>query len=273
MKLGYVIGAPDVRYLPRGWTGDLRTVLGRVAQAGYAGVELQVRDPLAVDRDDLLRELRRAGLLLAGLSTGPMSVEDRLCLISPSEDIRRVAKERLDQTVELAGQLATHVAIGGIRGFVRRAPDIERGMAWLREAVADLAQRAQAAGATILLEPQNRYVIDNLNTVGETIGFIRELSADAVAVEADTHHMALEERSIPGALAVAHTGGCLAYVQIADSNRRAPGDGILNWADILSTLCGLGYDGWLSMEIVSSASDKDAARGAAYVRALLSETA
>jgi len=74
--------------------------------------------------------------------------------------------------------------------------------------------------------------------------------------------MALEERSIPAALAHGQLSGVMRYVQVADSNRRCPGRGHLNWADILGTLQSTGYHGWLSVECTQIPDSQTCAREA-----------
>ena len=122
-----------------------------------------------------------------------------------------------------------------------------------------------------MLEPQNRFQTDILNTVGETLAFIDELGGSPrFIIECDLYHMALEEKSVYGALVEARSSGRMNYVQLGDSNRLAPGWGSFNWVDIVETLRATRFDGWLAMEFTQKPDSETCARQAfAFVRPLL----
>jgi sugar phosphate isomerase/epimerase len=66
----------------------------------------------------------------------------------------------------------------------------------------------------------------------------------------DTFHASLEEPSVEAAIGEA--GGRLLHVRIADSNRRAPGWGELDFQRALKALERIGYRSWLSAEVIPS---------------------
>jgi sugar phosphate isomerase/epimerase len=49
---------------------------------------------------------------------------------------------------------------------------------------------------------------------------------------------------------------------VADSNRRPPGQGHLNWADIIGTLRAVDYHGWLTVECSQTPDSATCARKA-----------
>lgn len=71
MRLTYTMATPEAHAVPLGWVGDAATVAPALAAIGYAGVELQVRDPAAFDTRAFGRTLRDAGLAVAMVGTGP----------------------------------------------------------------------------------------------------------------------------------------------------------------------------------------------------------
>jgi sugar phosphate isomerase/epimerase len=154
--------------------------------------------------------------------------------------------------VDFAAECGTHVTIGSIRGFAKWAPTRTDGEGWFADALAVLTEHAASVGVEVVLEPQNRQVTDLANTVAGAIRLIQDLGLPALAVEADSYHMALEERSVPAALVTAQRSGLLRHVQLSDSNRLAPGWGFLNWADIFATLDALDYDRWICIEALQS---------------------
>lgn len=248
MNLSFVVASPEVTQSPIAWVGWSATVLGQLAEIGYGGVEVQVRDPATIDRTRLRTDLRTAGLAVAGVSTGPISGEDGLYLTAADDAVRKGAMQRLRAAVELGADLGTHVAIGGIRGMSTWAPDRATAMAWLRQGVEGVIERAAQLDVPVVLEPQSRHVTDIFNRIDQTIEFIKSIGSPLLGIEADSYHMALEERSVLAALVQVHRAGLLRHVQIGDSNRLAPGWGHLNWGDFFATLCALDYSGWVSVE-------------------------
>lgn len=120
-----------------------------------------------------------------------------------------------------------------------------------------------------MLEPQCRYSADFLITMDETVGFIERLGASHVAIEADTYHMALEESSVVAAFVRGIRS--IGHVQLAEANRRPPGQASLPWRDILDTLRALEYDGWLSIECLQQPDSATCARQSIqFLRPLLS---
>lgn len=258
LRLSYVLATPEVSAMPLAWVGWSDKTLARVAEIGYGGAELQVRDPGSLDATDLARSLARASLVPTGVSTGPVSTQDGLFLLSPEDDVRAAATRRMIAAAELAAELGTHVTIGGVRGFRRWAPDTATAMSWFGRALDAILERAESLGVTVVLEPQSRYNTDYFNRMRDTLDFIDLQGSDALAVEADTYHMALEEDSVPGSLVLALASGRLSHVQISDSNRLAPGWGSINWQDIFAILRALRYEHWVSVE-VSQIPDSESA--------------
>jgi 5-keto-L-gluconate epimerase len=121
-------------------------------------------------------------------------------------------------------------------------------MQWMKECVRQCCKFALPLGVDILWEPINRYEMDDFNTVEQALAFLDEIQMPNLRLMIDTFHMNIEESSILDSIHAAadHTS----YIQLADSNRRAPGFGHLDFDAIGATLANLGYDGVLSAEIL-----------------------
>jgi sugar phosphate isomerase/epimerase len=248
VKLSYMIATPEVAATPMSWVGESASVLGQVAQLGYGGVELQVRDPDAFDRVMFSRQVGAAGLAFTGVSTAPAVTEDGLFLTSADESVRQEAVRRLLRVIEFAAECGTHATIGRIRGFARWAPSRRVGLDWFRAALDPLIERAAALDVRIVIEPQTQSTTDMVNTIGGAIEFVDSVGSPVLAIEADSYHMSAEERSVAAALVTGERSGRLVHVQISDTNRLAPGWGHLNWADFFGTLAALDYRGWICIE-------------------------
>ena len=263
MKLAYMMTTPDAGPLALCWHGDPAYVIGRVAEIGYDGIELQVRDPGQFDHAAIAALARDAGIAISAVSTGAIGAAENLYLTSPEPETRRRAIERFKSVLSLAAEYGVDASIGRFRGSGKIAGSRETAMAWLREALDELLPLAESLGNKIVLEPQTRYIGDLLNTIEETVAFIRTFDTISLTFEADFHHQSLEEHSLVAALVEGQRSGLMSYVQVADSTRHAPGTGSFNWIDLMATLRATGYDGWVAMEFTQG-RDSDRAAVQAY---------
>ncbi len=238
--------------------------LARVAALGFDGVELAVRDPAAVDGPGLRDECARHRLPVVALGTGQAYLHEGLSLTAPEAGIRRAARERLEHHLRLASILkeipgAPPAGVQVIVGLIRGRATAGRAQAedWLAEGLrATLA--AAEAGTGIVIEPVNRYESDFLNTLEDAVAVIEGINHPRLGVLADTFHMNIEEISIEGSLIRA--APYLRHVHVADSNRRPPGMGHLDFRGILETLGTIGYQGYLSAESLPYPDPAGAAR-------------
>jgi len=222
-------------------------------------VELSLRSPVDVDPEALASMLRDNGLGLSAIATGQACVMDSLCLGSPDADVRKAAENRLSGAIELAARFEAAVIVGGIRGRLVGSPREQQDLrAGATDAMRDCARRAAGLGVTLLLEPINRYETNFINTAAEGIALLEEIGEPSMKLLLDTFHMNIEERTLAGALRDA--GDRLGYVHIADSNRRAPGQGHIDFSAVMSALDAIAYRGMLVAEILPLPDDLEAAR-------------
>jgi sugar phosphate isomerase/epimerase len=270
VKLAYMMTTPECDALPLCWHGDPAYVIGRIAEIGYDGVELQVREPDKFDHDAIARLTADAGIVISAVSTGGIGAAENLYLTSPDPATRRRAVERFKSVLRLAAEYGVDASIGRFRGNSKIAGSRETAMTWLREALEEVLPLAESLGNKVVLEPQTRYIGDLLNTIEETVAFIRTFDTISLTFEADFHHQSLEEHSLVASLVEGQRSGLMSYVQVSDSTRHAPGTGSFNWIDLIATLRASGYDGWLAMEFTQGRdSDRAAQQAFRTVRAAL----
>jgi sugar phosphate isomerase/epimerase len=134
----------------------------------------------------------------------------------------------------------------------------------------DLCDHAATKRVTLMIEPVNRYEIDFVNSVPEGVELIRAVDRPNLKLMPDLFHMNIEDDRIGETLErnIEH----VAYVHFADSNRRAPGWGHLDFKEVLNHLKRAAYSGWISVEILPVPDPDTAAKQAAdYLRPLLEE--
>lgn len=268
MHLAIVVSPHAAQFSAVAFKGDFARAIAGVARLGYDGAELAVRDPALLDAAAVKPLLNGYGLAVPAIGTGQAWGEEGLSLTDVSAAVRRRAIERLQAHADLAAILRARVIIGLIRGKLRG--DIaEQQRAWAVAGLREVAAHAARRGVELVVEPINRYETNFLNTMAEALAFLDEVAAPNVGLLFDTFHANIEEPSLHISLQAA--GPRLQHVHVADSNRWAPGSGHLDFAAVVATLRALGYDGWLSAEILPlpGSAEQAAAQTIAHLRPLV----
>jgi len=221
-------------------------------RAGYDAIELRARGGFAFR--DRLPELRRAAR--DGVRMPSVCVDMAHFFAAFDPDLRRDAlaqlKSQLSVIAEVGGPGAVACTPASWGMFSRRLPPFEpprseqQDREVLLEGLAELGEHARREGATLALEPLNRYEDHMVNRLEQAVELIATVGLPSLTVLADTYHMNIEEDEPTSALIEA--AGHLGHVQVSDSNRFQPGAGHLDWAALLGTLEAVGYRGHLALE-------------------------
>lgn len=255
--LAYTVCTPDCAAPnPMAYDQPFAVALQELADIGYDGVELQVRDATVIDPGRLAAQLRSHDLRVAALATGHVRSESGLQLADADGSRRSRAVRAVAAVVDLAAELETMITIGSVRGGPR--PDDRDGLLAVRTSLEELAGHAADTKVKIVIEPQHRHVGPYLNTTRSVVELIDDAGWTHVGVVADTFHMNIEERSLPGGLLRA--GDRLWHVQLGENDRSALGGGSLPLGTVLDTLDAIDYRGWLTMEHAQGSGSGDAAR-------------
>lgn len=239
--------------------GSLEEKLTKASSLGYDGVELITTDPAGLDRSALCALLAERHLKVSAVASGGMAFAAKLTLLSADPAVKALARQRLEQMIDLAGDLdAPIVTVGSFRG--RAVGDPERSRQELASVLRRAGQHAAARGVRLAVEPLNRYEADLLHTAEETLAFLDEVGHPAVGILLDTYHLNIEESSWTGPYRHVMAAGKLFYVHLGDNNRLAPGRGLIDFRAILRALQEAGYEGWLSAELLPLPDPDTAAR-------------
>jgi sugar phosphate isomerase/epimerase len=153
------------------------------------------------------------------------------------------------------------VNIGRVRGSIPPDGSYQETARLFGETAERIIEEADRRRVTLILEPVNRYEINFINSLGDAAALVTGLPRSGMGLMPDVFHMNIEDASISGSL-VEH-GSLVKYIHFADSNRRAPGQGHLDFDDILGALSRIGFDGWASVEILPVPDADTAAKQAA----------
>lgn len=288
MNLSYVISTQPTRFAAVSLAQDFEATVAHIAELGYDGVELAVRDPGLLDASSIKSILDRHNLHVPALGTGQAHVEEGLSFTDPDASIRERALARIESHIKLANNLGTAsgakqplsapsetassqsperlitskqtgeplVIIGLIRGKIAGTEQNQL----LQDSLKRVSRIASESNVRLAIEPINRYETNLLNTIAQTVALIEQIKSDNLGILFDTFHANIEEPSIEGSLRAC--GARLFHVHVADSNRWAPGYGHTDFARIISTLREMKYNSWVSAEILQQPDAERAMRTA-----------
>jgi sugar phosphate isomerase/epimerase len=249
VRPGVVVNGPDVIYGPLALlSGTFEEKCAKAARMGYRGIELMVRDPAGLDWPSIRATIQGAGLEVPQVVTGELFGADGLCLVTADDDLARRAEERTRSVVDLAAYLGAMVNIGRLRGQLNLLGAVENAYAIAVERLRRVADYAAERGVKITLEPLNRYESDFIPNAVEGRRFIAEMGCDNVGLMLDIFHMNIEDVSIEQGFRQA--GDKLWHIHIADSNRHYPGNGHIGYESIFVALRHMGYQGYVSAEML-----------------------
>jgi sugar phosphate isomerase/epimerase len=187
-----------------------------------------------------------------------------LKIVGPGLDSARIdnyVRTALMRMSELGGK----VAVVGSSGS-RNIPDgfsYDDALGQLKQFFRMAGDVAKSYGMYIAIEPLNSRESNIIHTTMEARDLARELAHTHVHVLADLYHMHAEQEPFTNLLVI---GDYLEHVHIATPERKAPGIGDFDFAEIFSILKETGYTERISMEAGVNDYDTDMPRALAIMR-------
>lgn len=225
----------------------LAEIAVRLAALAFDGVEL-MGDLSRYDPGQAAEILAAEGLQVFSLTP------DNVDLAHPDASVRAGAITYYLRLLDFAAALGTPiVSCHGYVGRVRAIASYEEELAWLAEAVIQIAEHAAEAGLRLVMEVLNRYESHLLQTAGEALAFVDDLGWDNVGILLDAYHMNIEEADPAAALRLA--GDRLWLYHAADSNRQGIGRGHTDFGAQLLALADIGYRGSIILECTAPGPD------------------
>jgi sugar phosphate isomerase/epimerase len=261
MKLALAVQTPEVdRPIPVALlSGTWDEKLAKAAALGVDGLELMTADPAALDAAGMRAGLEQHGLAVAAVGSGALAFATGLTLLHAERQKAALARERLRQMIAFAAAVgAPLVTVGSLRGRLANAGAGAREE--LAQALREAAAYAQTHSVRLALEPLNRYESDVVNTVEQGLEFLQEVGHPALGLVLDTYHINIEERSWTEPFRRAAAAGRLLHVHLGDNNRLPPGQGLIDFRAIVATLTEIGYNCFLSAELLARPDPDTAAR-------------
>ncbi len=225
-------------------SGAFASLLSRLRALGFAGVELNIADPLRHDVRAVRSFLGSYGLKLTMLATGLTARQAGLSLSHPDEGVRRASIEASFRLIDWVAGADTGLIIGFLKGGV--ASDPRSAQELFARSLAELAPRAESAGVNLHVEATNRYESSVANTLDEAAAFVEGTGSPRTRLLPDTFHMNIEEADPYAALE--RNRARFASLHLSDNNRLLPGLGALDFTRMSVFLRNIGYAGGLALE-------------------------
>ena len=232
----------------------LPETLGRIAAAGYDGVEL----PGEPDRwrpTELRRWLGDHGLTPVALTASCTVPETERDLAHPDPRIRGVAVDYVRRCLGLAAEIGAPLVQMLASGEPRLAPIASRDQEW-EWSVAGMqaaAREAARAGVRIAVEPLNRYEGYLVTSTADALAYLDAVGSPWVGMTLDLFHANIEEPDVAASIRAAGTR--LWHVQVADTTRRGLGHGHLDLGAVADALASVNYGGAIVVEIMAPGPD------------------
>lgn len=116
----------------------------------------------------------------------------------------------------------------------------------LIDALEFILPEAKRLGVRIFLEPINRYETHYLHTLKEAETIAEKINHPNLFILGDFFHMSMEEAN--PAKSIILSGKWIDHIHLADSNRKLPGQGHLDFVQQFSSLQQIGFQGWMAIE-------------------------
>jgi len=258
MKKSIVVSIQPTKFSALAFKEDFEESIKKVADLGFDGAELAVRNPKDLKIDDVIKIIKENNLEVPAIGTGQAYGEEGLSFSDPDEVVRKTAVERINDQIVFASNFNAQVIIGLIRGKIEDGVNKVEAEEWTIDCLRKCTEFAKEYNIRLTLEPVNRYESNFINTLNEGIEFIKRVGVTNLGLLADTFHMNIEEVSIYDS--IVQVKDYITHVHFADSNRWAPGCGHLDFAKIVQTLKKIGYQGYVSAEILPFPDSDTAAR-------------
>jgi D-psicose/D-tagatose/L-ribulose 3-epimerase len=226
---------------------DVLRIAERVRGLGFDVLEVCVEDPDLVSVDALVDARERTG------------IEYSVCgAFGPDRDLAHVddgpragAVRYLDRLLELAAAAGSPHVCGPMYSAVGKEPAVDgeaRKVEWDRAVtgLARPAQRAEALGVRLAIEPLNRFETDLVNTTEQGLALCDDIGSPAAGLLLDTFHMNIEEKAVGAAIRSA--GDRLVHMHACENDRGTLGTAHVRWDEVFAALRDIDYEGHVVIE-------------------------
>jgi len=257
----------------------IEKVFDYAARLGYDGVEIapytladSVTEISAPRRKAIRRAAENSGIEIIGLHWLLVKPEG-LHINHPDEIIRIRTQEYMEALIHFCADIGGKLLIHGsphqrtVQGEWRFGDCWERAKETFKACLTTARQR----NVVYCIEPLLKTSTNFINTVEETLRFVKEVRHPNLKMAFNCRCASVEEKSITEALIRALDSRALHHIHVTDENERGPGFGKTRFTAILKTLVKNGYKGYVSVEVFQFDPDPRtiASRSIGYLKGIM----
>jgi sugar phosphate isomerase/epimerase len=256
--------------LPQDYRNDAAFIenLKTLQKLKFDGIELNIKDPAAVNPDDLKQFLGGFGLVLSVFATGLTAKTANLSLAAADEERRKESVRRAKEFLAFAAEFGA----GAVAGFLKGKPGETSAdnLKSLKTSVAEIAPDALRLKTPFIVEAINRFESPLGNSLEETWDIIKDVKNPYIHILPDTWHMNIEESNMEAAM-IRHRDHFIGF-HLSDNNRFLPGFGALDFKKIIGILDALAYTGKVALEAnLKDSFTSDVTKSMDYLAPLLAK--
>ncbi len=227
-------------------------ILAKLKEAGYDGVEIPIFDTSDPDHfKSIGRALKDNGLQATAVTVSP---DEERNPISENPAHRRAATDHLKRVLDCASHAGAELlcgpyyqVLGVFTGKYPSEEELERAA----EVHRALGDHALELGMDLAPEPLNRFESHLLNTMADSLAYVKRVNHPAVGIMYDTFHANIEEKDPVGV--IPSVVDIVKHVHISENDRGTPGRGHCPLRETIAAFKKGGYDRWFTIEAFGSA--------------------
>lgn len=231
------------------WTSNFKSshlkILPAMKELGLNGVEIPMFDPGKLPIDSIREAFVKNQLECTVCAILPEGINP----ISPERETRQRAIKHLERCIETAAAIGAKLLGGPLFAPIGYLPEhrpTEDEWSWAVEVFQALEDVLRATNMPISIEPVNRSETFFVRTADEAARLCDLIGDPHIGVTIDTFHANIEERSICGA--IRSLGPNLSHIHASENDRGPLGRGHMPFAEIISTLNEMHYEGYVMIE-------------------------
>ena len=224
----------------------IEVTIARLAKFGYSSIEIS-GEPDIYDTKHVGALLKDAGLKCWGAVTLMLGERN---LVAKNEAQRAASVQYVKDCITMVKELEGYeiTIVPGTVGKIIPDGSPEEEWKWAVDGMAEIMAHALIEGIRPAIEPLNRFETYFINR-GEQALALAEATGPDCGVCLDAFHINIEEAD--WRQAIRDVGDRLTDFHVAENNRMPPGMGDYDWAEVVSILREVGYDGAMTMEFVA----------------------
>lgn len=251
----------------------------RIAAVGYQGLELLADVPhawpaglLEGPKQAIRDAMAKNGLEFANINAFMMNaVNDHRqpywhpSFLEPDVNYRRVRIDHTQRALDLCAELGAPHITTEPGGPIPHGMSRQEALDLFVEVLKPLAEHAEKLGVLLLIEPEPELLLERTD---QYLEIHDRVGSSALGLNFDVGHAYCMSEDLPKAIAA--LAPLTKHYHLEDiaatrvHHHLVPGDGVIDFAEVVSAIRKTGYDGWLTVELYPFQDDPDTAARRAF---------